>query len=451
MQQAQIDRDRVSDALPLTQTSGRIALRLYARPVPSMTSMSVVDGSVKLFNRQSHHYASPQDVVIRVRGVLFHAVGQLSLVSASAPVTHSALIIGGTADNKSTAATSRRRLQQLDWDDNESLSSLDRIRDDIWRVHEDSLQSWVDENHRRLQSEEDAEDGQIFDGTSGSSITSSSTSRANKVTEKPTPGNATLQTDVTASEIVPTWSDVVIPFPYVMDDSEESFRQGRTPASRRLLPQERLLESNAAHCQFEIDFQVQAEEWTVGEWRKLMRRKMGEKERLKPSSALEQIAAATTTNTREDSIGNTKVVTEPYAKRHWPAQQRRRRPQPQDEALVMVLNGTIHSEKCHFFAHVNATALRTNWEVTTSRAMNYSFYMMLVCLAQIVVLLRQLLHSQSQSAATRVSLVCVGWQTVIGGLLCLGDIYLSLAMNNLFTPFASVAFFKLLIFCVIEM
>ena len=72
-------------------------------------------------------------------------------------------------------------------------------------------------------------------------------------------------------------------------------------------------------------------------------------------------------------------------------------------------------------------------------------------LAQIVVLLRQLLHSQAQSAATRVSMVCVGWQTVIDGLLCLGHIYLSLALNNLFTPFASVAFFKLLIFCVIEM
>jgi transmembrane E3 ubiquitin-protein ligase len=36
-------------------------------------------------------------------------------------------------------------------------------------------------------------------------------------------------------------------------------------------------------------------------------------------------------------------------------------------------------------------------------------------------------------------------------LICLAHIYLSLAMQPLFTAFASVAFFKLLIFCVIKM
>ena len=76
---------------------------------------------------------------------------------------------------------------------------------------------------------------------------------------------------------------------------------------------------------------------------------------------------------------------------------------------------------------------------------------MLVCLTQIMILLRQLLHSQAQSAATRVSLLCIGWQTVVDALICLAHIYLSLAIQPLFTAFASVAFFKLLIFCVIEM
>jgi hypothetical protein len=77
--------------------------------------------------------------------------------------------------------------------------------------------------------------------------------------------------------------------------------------------------------------------------------------------------------------------------------------------------------------------------------------MMLVCLVQILVLLRQLLHTQSNSAAVRVSLMCVGHQTVLDALLCLAHIYLSLAVQQLFTAFATVAFFKLLIFCVIEM
>jgi hypothetical protein len=123
----------------------------------------------------------------------------------------------------------------------------------------------------------------------------------------------------------------------------------------------------------------------------------------------------------------------------------------QDQALVMTMNGTIYSPNCDFTANLNATAIRTDWEHTTGKAINYSFYMMLTSLTQIVLLLRQLLHSQAQSAATRVSLLCIGWQTVLDALLCLAHIYLSLAMQPLFTAFASVAFFKLLIFCVIEM
>ena len=98
----------------------------------------------------------------------------------------------------------------------------------------------------------------------------------------------------------------------------------------------------------------------------------------------------------------------------------------------------------------NTTAIRTDWETTTGKAVNYSFYMMTICLTQIVLLLRQFLHTQVHSAATRVSQLCIGWQTVINALLYLVHIYLSLAMQPPFTAFASVAFFKLLIFCVIE-
>jgi hypothetical protein len=123
----------------------------------------------------------------------------------------------------------------------------------------------------------------------------------------------------------------------------------------------------------------------------------------------------------------------------------------QEQALVMKMLGSIHSPNCNFTAHLNATALRTDWDATKGKTINYSFYMMIVCLTQIMILLRQLLHSQAQSAATRVSLLCVGWQTVIDALICLAHIYFSLAMQPLFSAFASVAFFKLLIFCVIEM
>jgi hypothetical protein len=121
------------------------------------------------------------------------------------------------------------------------------------------------------------------------------------------------------------------------------------------------------------------------------------------------------------------------------------------ESLVVTLSGNIESTNCDFASHVNATAMRTNWEKTTAKAINYSFYMMIACLTQIVVLLRQLLHTQAHSVACNVSLLCIGWQTVLDAMLCISHIFLCLVLQPLFTAFASVAFFKLLIFCVIEM
>jgi hypothetical protein len=73
--------------------------------------------------------------------------------------------------------------------------------------------------------------------------------------------------------------------------------------------------------------------------------------------------------------------------------------------------------------------------------MNYSFYMMLVCLTQILILLHQLLDIQSQLTATRVSILCIGWQTVIDAMLYCAYICRSLEVLPLLTAFASVAFF----------
>lgn len=237
---------------------------------------------------------------------------------------------------------------------------------------------------------------------------------------------------------LPPWSDIVMPYPFVRDDKSENIRKTRTPAARRMPPREQLLEANAASCEFEINMDVQETEWTVGAWRNLLTRRFREAKKLDPASQ-EQSVADSDAEAIAEKIDPRSSIRGSRSKTR------------QDQALVMTIIGTIHSDNCNFHAALNATALRTDWEATTAKAINYSMYMTLVCLTQMLVLLRQLLHSQSQSAATRVSLLCVGWQTVIDALLCLVHIYLSLAMQPLFTAFASVAFFKLLIFCVIEM
>lgn len=226
--------------------------------------------------------------------------------------------------------------------------------------------------------------------------------------------NPPTEATVYTTAITTITNTSIFPFPYVTDDSLSSIGRARTPAARSMPPREQLLEANAGECEFEITLRVQEEQWTVGQWRALL------------AGRVKDLALLKTAETKPRKI------------RH-------------DQALVMTLNGTIVSRNCGFEATLNATAIRTDWEHTTGKAINYSFYMMLTCLIQIVLLLRQLLHTQAQSAAVRVSLLSVGWQTVLDALLCLIHIYLSLAMQPLFTAFASVAFFKLLIFCVIEM
>mmetsp|Transcript_738 Transcript_738/g.810 ORF Transcript_738/g.810 Transcript_738/m.810 type:complete len:1236 (+) Transcript_738:144-3851(+) len=239
------------------------------------------------------------------------------------------------------------------------------------------------------------------------------------------------------------YSKVVIPFPYARDDEDKSLQRQHMPAFvKSMSAREKYLEANAGSCEFVMNMNVQEEQWTVGQWRKLISKHM-EHEVTDPSLAAHISGNPTTVSdeARSQEDGHKKKIS---SKKF---QQRA----GMEQAWVMILNGTIISPNCNFAANINASAIRTDWEVTTGKAINYSFYMMTICLTQIVLLLRQLLHTQAQSVATRVSLLCIGWQTVVDALLCLVHIYLSLAMQPLFTAFASVAFFKLLIFCVIEM
>jgi transmembrane E3 ubiquitin-protein ligase len=75
----------------------------------------------------------------------------------------------------------------------------------------------------------------------------------------------------------------------------------------------------------------------------------------------------------------------------------------------------------------------------------------LVCLVQIGLLFRQLYHSNTQAAAARVSLVCIGMQAVLDAVICVLHLLLCAYFQPLFVALASVAFFKLVNFCIFEM
>jgi hypothetical protein len=462
-------QDTANPQITLTKTSGRAAFQLYSRSVPAIKEISIVDGFVKLYDSNTVGYSTRRDILLRVSGVLVHSVGRISLVS-NAPPGRSALVIEGSSVSDKAR---RRRLQ-------EAVSSvaspgiLEQIRDDVlalfpldsmdeedffggdgWTLTSVDLEQKDEENigsvaevltellsesrdleklpRRRLTSLVE-KDGILLAEKSENAETDQVPS-GRKTSEKGTVKNASTE------ESLPISSKYVVPYPFVPDDSDSSIRKTKTPAARRMPPREQVLEANAGSCEFEVNMDAQEVEWTIGEWRALVGRHVKADIQLDPRLHRHEGGE---NGDKDDRGGPTmSSTTKPF---------KSSRPKViQDQALVMTMNGTIYSPNCDFKAILNATAIRTDWEHTTGKAINYSFYMMLTCLTQIVVLLRQLLHTQVQSAATKVSLLCIGWQTVLDALLCMVHIYLSLSMQPLFTAFASVAFFKLLIFCVIEM
>jgi len=496
----------------LSKTSGRAAFQFYSRPIPAMKELSLVDGLVKLYDSTTVGYSTRRDILLRARGIMIHSIGRLSLVSNADP-GRSAFVVFDDKKKEDDKASHRRLEESMKAVQGGSFDDehVERIRDDVlslypfdsehgdldmeeggWQLtsfdlddapfdEEDDLRAmrdilrglWAPERRKlneeealldmletevRLESEareadfeseDDSEDDQDAKPPKELPRTLSNILDVEKK-ESPEETTPTKVLEKPAVKSIER-SSVVVPYPFVPDDKEETIRKAKTPLARKMQPRDQLLEVNAGVCEFEINLDVAEVEWTLGQWRKMMSRLVKETNQLDPSTLKKETDEVDKEDDEEDSVTPSHTRTK-HSRSHPGSTPMRGRLKPiQDQALVMTILGVIHSPNCDFTASLNATAIRTDWEHTTGKAINYSFYMMLACLVQIVVLLRQLLHTQSQSAATRVSLLSVGWQTVVDALVCLAHIYLSLAMQPLFTAFASVAFFKLLIFCVIEM
>lgn len=118
---------------------------------------------------------------------------------------------------------------------------------------------------------------------------------------------------------------------------------------------------------------------------------------------------------------------------------------------VTDLNGKIFSENCEVELALSSHAFRIDWERAYPKAARYSLLATLVCLVQIVCLFRQLHYTETPASAARVSLLCIGWQAVLDAIVCVVHLLLCAFLPQLFTAFASVAFFKLIIFIVVEM
>jgi transmembrane E3 ubiquitin-protein ligase len=505
---AKAEEESKPSKVSLAKDHGRAAFQFYSRSVPGMKELSLVDGFIKLYDSNTIGYSTRRDILLRARGVLIHSIGRISLVS-NAPLGRSAFVVSDNFVDDTDALHSshtwsnqdsllegsearRRRLLELvaglDSDSNKkeieairdnalSIFSFDHARDVseshfmLNSIHQLPQSSFIEfsnwlisvvaklfhpsalvQTNRRLSETSENETTLNYEGNMNTNISenvffpncslNTSLLERRKLRER----NESSKSKRVFQELQ---SRMVFPFPYAPDDIQGTMRKAKTAADRRMPLREQMLEENAGRCEFEINLDVREAEWSIGDWRALLARNVYDSRLLDPKRYKKETENEEGDTPDSDSYLKTKHA-EPLV--NGPNDLVKLSVKPRQlQALVMAVTGSIQSPNCNFNAALNATAIRTDWESTTGKAINYSFYMMLTCLAQIIVLLRQLLHTQHHSTATRVSLLCIGWHTVVDALLCLGHIYLSLAMQPLFTAFASVAFFKLLIFCVIEM
>jgi len=101
--------------------------------------------------------------------------------------------------------------------------------------------------------------------------------------------------------------------------------------------------------------------------------------------------------------------------------------------------------------NLTSKAFRIKWEVVYPKAAKYSLLATVICLVQLFCLFRQLHYTETPAAAARVSILCIGQQAVLDAVVCVVHLMLCAFLPQLFTAFASVAFFKLVIFIIVEM
>ncbi|MED6223002.1 Transmembrane E3 ubiquitin-protein ligase fly2 [Stylosanthes scabra] len=98
---------------------------------------------------------------------------------------------------------------------------------------------------------------------------------------------------------------------------------------------------------------------------------------------------------------------------------------------------------------LNATSV--NIEVYYNKAVNYTLMVTFVSFLQVLLLIRQMEHSSTQSGAAKVSILMIGQQAIMDAYLCLLHLTAGILIESLFNAFATAAFFKFVVFSIFEM
>ncbi|KAL1219380.1 Transmembrane E3 ubiquitin-protein ligase FLY2 [Cardamine amara subsp. amara] len=103
------------------------------------------------------------------------------------------------------------------------------------------------------------------------------------------------------------------------------------------------------------------------------------------------------------------------------------------------------------FSPLSLNATSVNVEVYYNKAVNYTLMVTFVSFLQVLLLIRQMEHSNTQSGAAKVSIVMIGQQAIMDSYLCLLHLTAGILVESLFNAFATAAFFKFVVFSIFEM
>ncbi|WOL07699.1 transmembrane E3 ubiquitin-protein ligase 1-like [Canna indica] len=119
------------------------------------------------------------------------------------------------------------------------------------------------------------------------------------------------------------------------------------------------------------------------------------------------------------------------------------------------LEGLLESPKvdddgvCFSPILLNATSL--NIELYYNKAVNYTLMVTFISFLQVLLLIRQMEYSNTQSGAAKVSILMIGQQAIMDAYMCLLHLTAGILVESLFNAFATAAFFKFVVFSIFEM
>jgi len=116
---------------------------------------------------------------------------------------------------------------------------------------------------------------------------------------------------------------------------------------------------------------------------------------------------------------------------------------------IMDVKGIMHSPNCNnvLVAEVSSIQFDTYYR----KATNYVIMVTFVTCIQILLLIKQMEATNTQSAVAKVSLLTIGAQAVLDSYLCLIHLTAGIVIESVFNPYATASFFKFILFSIFEM